>query len=306
MKKLVVLLALLFSACHHQQNHFELPDAGYNQIDYHGGSILNNGINVYLIWYGNWTNSATVSIITDLVNGLNGSPYFNTNTTYFDYTGKYIENRIVLKASINDAYSHSSVISDADIYSIATDAINQGKLPADNNGIYFVLTSSDIDQTGGFCTQNCGWHSRTSLGNNDIKVAFVGDAGFKCQTNNDVIINGSKQGQPIDGDGDVLKGENVGNSCIAQLGISPNGSPAADGMASVFTHELSEATTDPDLDAWFYKDLGGECADKCAWNFGDTYKVANTSNANVRLGNRDFLIQQNWINVNGGSCALKY
>ena len=38
-------------------------------------------------------------------------------------------------------------------------------------------------------------------------------------------------------------------------------------MASIIAHELEEAATDPDLNAW-YDRRGDENADKCAWTFG--------------------------------------
>ena len=57
------------------------------------------------------------------------------------------------------------------------------------------------------------------------------------------------------------------------------------------------------LDAW-YGAQGAENADKCAWNFGAMYNVANGSRANVKLGGKDYLIQQNWLNAGAGSCAL--
>jgi len=40
-----------------------------------------------------------------------------------------------------------------------------------------------------------------------------------------------------------------------------------------------------------------ENADKCAWKFGTTYTTANGQKANMKLGARDFLIQQNWVNA---------
>lgn len=304
MKKVFLTLALLLSACN-PPKHYELPDLGDNQIYFHGGPVLDSGVNVYFIWYGNWTNSTAVPILTDLIQGLDGSSYFNTNTTYYGYTGMFVINNVNFKGSFNDSYSRGSVLNDADIYNIVTNALNQGKLPVDENGVYFVLTSSDVDQTEGFCTQNCGWHSYTSYQGKIIKLAFVGDAGYQCQANNGVLMNGSKRGQKVDGD-EVLKGTSVGNSCIYQLGFSPNNNPAADGMASVVVHELSETTTDPDLDGWYDGTTSGECADKCAWIFGNTYYLSNSSQANVHLGSRDYLIQQNWVNASGGYCALKY
>jgi hypothetical protein len=76
-------------------------------------------------------------------------------------------------------------------------------------------------------------------------------------------------------------------------------------MASISAHELEEAVTDPDLNAW-YDRRGEENADKCAWTFGTEYSVANGSLANMKLGSRDYLIQRNWVNASGGFCAQKY
>jgi hypothetical protein len=72
----------------------------------------------------------------------------------------------------------------------------------------------------------------------------------------------------------------------------PNGNAGVDGMISVIAHELEEATTDPDLNAW-YDSRGAENADKCAWTFGQSVYAANGASANVHLGNRDYLIQRN-------------
>ena len=86
---------------------------------------------------------------------------------------------------------------------------------------------------------------------------------------------------------------------------APNGNAGADGMASNISHELEEAATDPDLNAW-YDRRGYENADKCAWTFGTTYTTSNGATANMKLGTRDFLIQRNWVNASGGYCDVRY
>jgi hypothetical protein len=78
----------------------------------------------------------------------------------------------------------------------------------------------------------------------------------------------------------------------------------ADGAASIIAHELEEAVTDPDLNAW-YDNRGRENADKCAWTFGTTYSNG-TGIANVNLGGKDYLIQRNWVNASGGYCSMSY
>ena len=75
-------------------------------------------------------------------------------------------------------------------------------------------------------------------------------------------------------------------------------------MASIIAHELEEAASDPDLNAW-YDTSGAENADKCAWTFGSTYSSGGAL-ANIHLGTRDYLIQQNWVNASGGYCAMSF
>src|SRR5262249_32836035 len=151
------------------------------------------------------------------------------------------------------------------VTSIVQSAISSGRLPNDGNGIYFVLTSTDVSENSGFCNRYCGWHTRSTISGSDIKYAFVGNAN-RCL-----------------------------NGCAIQTASSPNANPGVDGMISVIAHELEETTTDPDLNAW-YDSSGAEDADKCAWTFGDQttvqYKVANGSWANMHLGSRDFMIQR--------------
>ena len=47
--------------------------------------------------------------------------------------------------------------------------------------------------------------------------------------------------------------------------------------------------------SWYISMMYWIFTDKCAWQYGTTYIVANGAMTNMKLGNRDFLIQQNWI-----------
>ena len=64
-------------------------------------------------------------------------------------------------------------MSDRKVAAVVSNAINSGKLPKDNNGIYFVLTSSDVAETSGFCSRYCGWHTYGTLSGTNIKYSFV-------------------------------------------------------------------------------------------------------------------------------------
>ena len=246
---------------------------GSNGINYHGGPVMTAGPNVYFIWYGNWS-SGDQSILTNMVDFEGGSPYFNINTTYYNGSGTHVTNRVSYKGSTSNNYSLGKSLSDANIQSIVSSAISSGALPKDTGAVYFVLTSSDVNETSGFCTQYCGWHTSGSISGSDIKYAFVGNP-QRCPS-----------------------------ACEAQT-TGPNGSGGADGAASIVAHELEEATSDPDLNAW-YDRSGEENADKCAWTFGTESTASNGSKYNVTFGSRQYLIQRNWVNASGGYCSMSY
>jgi hypothetical protein len=243
-------------------------------INYHGGPLILGTTNVYYIWYGNWSGNAATTILADLAASIGGSPYYNINTTYYDGNNVHVTNSVKSKGSASGPASYKTSLKDADVLAAVSNAISSNALPKDANGVYFVLTSADVNETSGFCTQYCGWHSHSSIAGTEIKFAFVGNPD-RCPS-----------------------------ACEAQY-TGPNGNAGADGMASIVAHELEEAVTDPVFNAW-YDARGYENADKCAWTFGTTYKAANGALANMKLGTRDYLIQQNWVNTGSGKCAKSY
>lgn len=92
----------------------------------------------------------------------------------------------------------------------------------------------------GFCTRFCGWHNYFTIGDDPAgyKYGWVGYSGDQCP-----------------------------ESCTVQVGPNDVG---VDGMISVIAHELTEAATDPEFDAWT-DDNGYENADKCSWQFGNIF-----------------------------------
>lgn len=205
-------------------------------ITNHGGPVM-GAPTAYLIWYGNWNqsngsdNPAGQAIVNDFLFGLNGSPYYLTNDSYAGVSGGFS-----VGGSDTDTNSQGAKLTDRKVAAIVSDAITSGRLPKDSNGIYFVLTSSDVSENSGFCNRYCGWHTYGTLSGTNIKYAFVGNAN-RCL-----------------------------NACAIQTN-SPNGNAGVDGMVSVIAHELEETNTDPNLNAW-YDANGAEGADKCAWTFG--------------------------------------
>jgi hypothetical protein len=245
-------------------------------INYHGGPVMLGTTKAYFIWYGNWPtgNNTARDIITDLASGIGGTPYFNINTTYYDGSNRHVSNSVSYAGSTDNNYSLGKSLSDTSVRNIVSSAISSGALPKDTSGVYFVVTAADVNETSGFCTQYCGWHTHATISGSDIKYSFIGDP-TRCPS-----------------------------SCADQA-TGPNGSTGGDGMASIISHELEEAVTDPDLNAW-YDNQGEENADKCAWTFGTTYQAPNGATANMAFGGRDWLIQRNWVNSGRGSCAKSF
>jgi hypothetical protein len=245
-----------------------------NGIYYHGGPVLLGTVNVYYIWYGNWSGNSATSLLSTLVSDLNNSSYEHINTTYYNGTNQHVSGQLHLAGQVNDNYSEGTSLGDANIESIvANHCSSLGG--CDTNGVYFVLTSADVNETSGFCTQYCGWHTDSTISGKNIKYAFVGNPD-RCPS-----------------------------ACEAQT-TSPNGNSGADGMASIIAHESEEAISDPDLNAW-YDRRGEENADKCAWTFGTVHAAANGSAYNFVGGSgTEWLIQQNWVNASGGYCSMSY
>jgi hypothetical protein len=247
--------------------------AATGSILYHGGPVMTNaaGVNVYVIWYGNWSGNTATTIVPEFLSHLGGTPHWNINTTYYDASNTHVKNLVSLAGQTTDSYSQGTRLTDKTVRKVVASAINSGRLPKDTNGLYFVLSSKDVSESSGFCSQYCGWHNHGTIATADIKYSFVGDAA-RCIT-----------------------------SCAAQS-TGPNGNAGADGMLSVITHELEETVTDPDLNAWSFSN-GQENGDACAWTFGTEYTTANGAKANMNINGHDYLIQQNWIAPSTG-CAV--
>jgi hypothetical protein len=246
------------------------------QITYHFGPLLATP-SIYYIFYGNWNqgngsdNAGGKTILEDFARGVGGTDYFEINTSYIA-GGVTITGNASYWGSTTDNYSRGSRLRDADILTIVNSAINGGRLPYDANGVYFVLTSSDVNEQTGFCTKYCGWHTAGNTTHGHVRYSFVGNAN-RCL-----------------------------NACAEQT-TGPNGNAGVDGMVSVVAHELEEATTDPDPGSGWVDSNGAENADKCAWTFGSSTRLSSGAYYNMSFGGRNWLIQRNLVhNPSGDVC----
>jgi hypothetical protein len=262
--------------------------AADNGISYHGGPII-YAQKVAAIYWSNGTiypggpapgtsgpGSADGSLVGFFMSQLGGSPYYNINTTYYDGAGTPVQNSVTYTqywASNTNVPLPLVPVLDAQIQAQVVAGFTSGNLTYDPNTLYLVFSDALVNLGGGFGIEYCAYHGNFTWNGNDVKYAAM----------------------PHDIDF---------FDCTALHG-SPNDDPAADAEVNTLAHETEETNTDEDLNAW-YDNAGNENADKCAWTFGATYTTSNGSTANMQIGGKDFLVQQNWVNANGGSCLLSW
>jgi hypothetical protein len=141
-------------------------------------------------------------------------------------------------------------------FSILAEVCKQITSPVPN-GYYAVYVDTPRGHAG-----YCAWHSAGSCGSTPVQFAF--------------FFN-------LDGD----------PGCDPQ-DTSGHHSQGLSALANVSGHELSEAVTDPRLNAW-YDSSGAENADKCVWSFNSPFLTFSNKS--------QWKIQGNWSNkaFNGGT-----
>jgi hypothetical protein len=268
---------------------------------YNGGSILTGTLNVYMLWYGDWSKSPAPAILEDMLRGLSGdahddaSAYDTILRAYYqrDADGglSYATGRFQFAGSFFLGYSAGSYLGLGNEENVVANAISFGIAPYDPNGVYVISTSADVEQdvgpASGFCQNYCAFHrpGQTSTADHlPFNYVFAGDP-MRCP------------------DLCTMRPE------FAEIGLaqSPNGDWSADGLASLVVHELFETVTDPTpYTGWLDPFNRAEIGDMCVWRFDPTFACNDGgSRANVTWGDRNYLIQQEWVlDDAGGHCAL--
>ncbi|HJZ73575.1 MAG TPA: hypothetical protein VKE51_17655 [Vicinamibacterales bacterium] len=136
-----------------------------------------------------------------------------------------------------DSRAPQGSFSDSKVRSYIASLFNSGVVAADASTVYGVYFPSGMKitmQGGASCSAFCGYHGHFAYNGKDIKYAVF----------------------PY-------------TDCRA---CSLPGKAVADMLTIVTSHEVREAVTDPDLDAWFDA-AGYEADDKCAWH--NLYQTAS-------------------------------
>lgn len=231
-----------------------------------GSSVMTNSVNIYTIFYGNWT-LYQQQIVTDFISGLSSSSWYSPMSKYYyqlnnETSRDYVSSEIKLINFINDSYSMGHTLEPMFYSDIIKSHINKGGLNVDRNGIYCILTSSDVvsnfyinSKVETFGENYCGFHRYDNL---PILFAQVPTIDSNCMSK----INRDK---------------------------SPNGDIFIDTMISVLAHEIVETVLSPlDQTSWAEFPFN-EPGDKCVSDFGNYSRTS--PHYNVEIGSRKFLIQ---------------
>ncbi len=270
---------------------------GSTGILYHGGPVLQAQTNVAAIYWAaspiykdgptpgsNNSTGSDNSLIAFFLRNLGPSSYFNINSTYYDGGNNYIANLVNYTqfwANNGSVPSAGQNVSDTQMLLMLQSGFQSGNLTYNAGTLYAIFTAGTVNLGGGFGTQYCAYHTHGNVTLNNGSSVVVLYAAMPY----DYAYQGA-----------CTNGSAAANGTL---------DPGADAEVNTLAHEVEETTTDMMGNAWFDR-RGYENADKCAWTWGGTYTSAAGGVANIQIGGKDFLVQQNWINTGSGGCRKSY
>jgi hypothetical protein len=267
---------------------------GGTGIFYHGGPVLQAATNVASVYWAaapiynggpaagtHGAGSQDGSLIGSFLRSIGGSPYYGINSSYTDGAGRAINNIVNYTqywANNTSAPSGTASVSDAQMIAMLQSGFNSGALTYDASTLYAIFTAGTVNLGGGFGTQYCAYHTHGTVTVGGVARTVL----YAAMPYNNAYPSACTSGlKPANGTLD----------------------PGADYEVNTLVHEVEETTTDMMGNAWFDR-RGYENADKCAWTWGTTFTTAAGGTANITVGGKSFLVQQNWKNTGSGGCAL--
>ena len=263
---------------------------GSGNLTYHAGGPIMNLPTFYIIYWvppklQNGATSAGLSaayqVKTRQMISLYGQHSLNTiNTQYYQtiagkttyisgagaYRGVYVDKNPFPARGCNDAATPGNCLTDAQIQAEITRVKNLMGWQSGINNMYILFTppsmGSCFDSSSSSCayTQYCAYHG-----------AYGSTASPTVYSN-----------------------EPYGDASVCwDGGPSPSNDVPLDAALSAASHEISEAITDPELNAWFDA-AGYENGDKCAYTFGTA--TWDASKANQMWSGAFFRLQEEWSN----------
>jgi hypothetical protein len=196
-----------------------------------------------------------------------------------------------------------------DMVNLIETGLANGALNYDPNTLYMIFTGPSVNLGGGFSNRNlqyCAFHSGYWYNDGSRLVQFAAmpyDADFNPDHPYRYKGADGKQHAAI----------------CTYLTKGPNGDLGADATVSAMAHEIEENTTDPvtlfrvtptpsnpngiqGFFAGWYDTNFEENGDKCAYVYGPTLRENSRDLWNMNIGQKQFLVQQNWSNVAPQRC----
>jgi hypothetical protein len=178
----------------------------------------------------------------------NSTQYYSTTsgTKYFvgkgSFAGFYLDTNPYPASGCSDSVTPGNCITDAQLQTEIARVMTLKAWTPGLNKMFLVFTStgegSCISSTSCAYTQYCAYH------------------GYFGSTTAPTIYANQPYADP--------------NYCYSSLNgqKDPSGDIASDANVNVASHEITEANTDPELNAWWDTVNGEEIGDLCAWTFG--------------------------------------
>ena len=264
-------------------------------LTYQGGPVMQSGVSTYAIFWvpaklqnGGATGMTAhyQAVLKNVLGDYSGHGLDNNNTQYYQivgtvtsyiqnkggFAGSYIDTTAYPASGCSDSATPGNCITDAQVQAEITKVMGIKGWTGGLNKMFFLFTSSGegscFDSTSTSCayTQYCAYHGFYGAG-----PTIYGNMPF----------------------GNL-------SACQAPGTPSPNGDALADAVASTTTHELTEAITDPELDAWYDTTNGEEIGDLCAYNYGTN--TWDSAKANEMWNGRFYELQQEYDN-HKSACA---
>lgn len=266
------------------------PAGTTSNLSYHGGTGgigVETAPRVYLVlWGSKWSSdpSGESALLQKFFAGFQGgTPWLNTVTQYCQgvASGTITCGTSGTPAG-NTNFVYAGVWSDT---SIAPSRPKQSQLAAEavkaaahfgntsagsNASTQYVIATAHGNNSSGFGTQYCAWHSSTSSSYGNVaytNLPYITDAGASC-------------------------------------GANFNGLGANAGITIVEGHEMAETITDQFPSTGWLDSSGAENGDKCAW-----ISSGQGASANVALNNGTYPMQSTWSNNSNsgaGGCVMSY
>jgi len=267
------------------------PASTSNDLFYHGGTGgigVETAPKIYLVlWGSQWNNndpSGEAAILENFYRGVGGSSWLNSVTQYCQgvatgtvacgTSGTPAGNQTGIFAGVW-ADNASSAPSKPRQSQLAAEAVRAAAhfgntTAASNASVQYVVATATRNNSSGFGTQYCAYHSSTSSTFGNVaytNLPYITDAGASCGAN----FNG----------------------------LGPDA-----GITIVGGHEMGETISDQFPSTGWLDSGGAENGDKCAW-----ISSGQGASADISLSTGTFPVQSLWSNAfssGSGGCVLSY